>query len=126
MPVWKLTIEYEGKSIELPIGSVKKLDSMIEISKLSNLPDPFIWSGDQQRQPSEPEDCVIMAGPDTLPVAAGRLRIDSETKRWRVDISVELNEDWHGASVVGQKDGALLGMLLWNDGQPEVVIGPAP
>ena len=41
-----------------------------------------------------------------------------------IDLAVELSEDWSGAALVAQGDGALLGCLVWNDGQPEIALMP--
>jgi hypothetical protein len=78
------------------------------------LPDPpAAWKAKELRQPKAPEDCVVVSGTDSVPVAASRLQ---PGKLWVVDVSVSLTPDWHGAGVISRADGALIGLLIWRDG----------
>ncbi len=67
----------------------------------------------QRRVPPHPEDCLIVAGHETLPLAQSRL---TPGAHWSVDPSVELSQAWHGASVIARHDGAWIGILLWQNG----------
>ena len=60
-----------------------------------------------------PEDTLIIATAD-IParfVTANRYQQDTSGS-WRLDTQVELDPGWHGASVVADSDGALIGVLL--------------
>ena len=58
---------------------------------------PAAWKAKELRQPHAPEDCVVVSGTDSLPVAASRLQPGN---LWVVDVSVPLTPDWHGAGVI--------------------------
>jgi len=72
------------------------------------------------RVAAQPENVLIVAG-DEAPVRfIGAERIRVEDERWLVDSAVSFDARWHGAAVVAERDGALLGLLL--TGGDEAVI----
>jgi len=85
------------------------------------LSDVSTWPSDRVRRMSKPEDCVMITDPSlrVVPLAATRLRADGAS--WRVDRIVSFDAAMHGAAVLSRKDGALVGLLLIDDGQGVVV-----
>ncbi len=59
-----------------------------------------------------PEDAVIITNSDESARFIGANRYQTEDPLWRVDSDLPFDASWHGACVVSEKDGALIGMLL--------------
>jgi hypothetical protein len=105
--------EIEGQTVPLTKENIELRGSLAVISGVK-LPDaPAAWSAKQQRQPKAPEDCVLVSGTESLPVAESRLQGGD---LWVVDVSVPLTAEWHGAGVISRADGALVGLVIWRDG----------
>jgi paraquat-inducible protein B len=105
--------EIEGQSIPLTKQNLKQRGSLAVISGVKLPNPPAAWKAQELRPPQAPEDCVVVSGTDSVPVAASRLQ---PGKLWLVDVSVPLTPDWHGAGVISRADGALIGLLIWRDG----------
>jgi paraquat-inducible protein B len=107
------TFEIEGQSVPLSKQNLQQRGSLAVITgvQLPNL--PAAWKANELRQPQGPEDCVVVSGTDSVPVAASRLQ---PGKLWVVDVSVPLTSDWHGAGVISRADGALIGLVIWHEG----------
>lgn len=73
---------------------------------------PAVVTWRQARSPTGPEDTWLLADP-AVPlrfVAASRYR--AQDGSWLIDPALPFTGDWHGACVLAQTDGALLGVLL--------------
>lgn len=113
-----LVVELQGETITVNADNVRRLSGLSLISKVPPPTGVEVWKLDRLRAPAAPEDCLLVAGPDSVPVSAGRLQPDDERPHvWNIDITVDLDADWHGAAVVSQSDASLLGAVLWEDGQ---------
>jgi hypothetical protein len=86
--------------------------------------DAEAWASNRVRRMDKPEDCVIMTDPALriVPLASSRMRADGD--RWRVDPIVSFDADMHGAAVLSRADGALVGLLLVENGAG--VVAPLP
>ncbi|MCP5419509.1 MAG: MCE family protein [Gammaproteobacteria bacterium] len=76
------------------------------------LPDTTAHDAWQRiRAPASPEDGWLLADPAVPPrfVAASRYHMADGV--WLLDPDLPFDDSWHGASVVAQTDGALLGLL---------------
>ncbi|UCD73840.1 MAG: MCE family protein [Phycisphaerales bacterium] len=84
------------------------------------------WSSRRIRAATEPEDCIAVADPasDPLPLAAARLTAHEDG--WLIDQAVPIDETFHGAAVLARTDGRLLGMVLVNDDDDEVIVALLP
>lgn len=107
------TFEIEGQAVPLTKQNLQQRGSIAVISGVKLPNSPAAWNANDLRQPKAPEDCVVVSGTETLPVAVSRLRPGS---LWPVDASVPLNPEWNGAGVISRTDGALIGLLIWRDG----------
>lgn len=78
------------------------------------------WPQQRIRAPKAPEDCVLIGDAQgaNVPLSAGRFT--REKSHWQVDPSVPLDSTWHGACVVSRQDGALIGVLLVENGRAQV------
>ena len=118
----ELTVEYAGKTIDVPKARLKlRAGALVEIQGITTMSE-HQWKKNQVRQPTHPENCVLMAGPDVLTVSAGRISQAEEPAQWELDPGVALTEDWNGASVVSQEDGKLIGVVHWNEARPYIAI----
>ena len=69
----------------------------------------------------EPEDSLVYGDPAAPPMALSSNRLTADGEGWAVDGAVSFEPSWHGACVLGRSDGALLGILLVEDGSARVV-----
>ena len=121
-----VTFEIEGQSIPLTKQNLEQRGSLAIITGVKLPKPPAAWKASELRQPKTTEDCVVVSGTESLPVAASRLQLDQPNNLWRVDSSVPLTPDWHGAGVISRADGALIGLLIWRDGTAFVAPWSAP
>jgi hypothetical protein len=84
-----------------------------------------IWSEQKIRQAGKPEDSLILADIElpTRFVGADRYRIAGDS--WIIDPELPFDGRWHGAAVMAESDGALLGLVLIDDDDVKVVPVPA-
>jgi len=73
-----------------------------------------VWPGQRLRAMDAPVDVVIVADPraDERLVAAARMAREEDEAHWVVDESISFEPSWHGAIVVSQKDGFVVGVLI--------------
>jgi hypothetical protein len=110
--------EIEGQSVPLTKQNLERRGSLVVISGVKLPNPPATWKADQLRHPKTPEDCLLVSGTESLPVAVSRLHAGN---LWAVDPSVPLTAEWNGAGVISRTDGALIGLLLWRDGTAVIV-----
>ena len=83
------------------------------------------WSAKQIRVSAKPEDSLIIADFDlpTRFIGADRYRVntDNGTESWIVAAELPFDSRWHGAAVMAESDGKLLGLLLVSDEIVKVV-----
>ena len=91
--------EIEGQSVPLTKQNLQQRGSLAVISGVQLPNPPAAWKAKELRQPHAPEDCVVVSGTDSVPVAASRLQPGN---LWVVDVSVPLTPDWHGAGVISR------------------------
>jgi hypothetical protein len=80
------------------------------------------WPTTRLRQTIEPEDCLIVADvqTDSLPIAASSLV--AKESAWELRSPAGLSPAWHGASVIANKDGQLIGVLLFENGKAQIAL----
>lgn len=78
-------------------------------------PNPPVWPADPTPPLRQAEDLLIIADParPMRYVAADRLALQDRV--WRIAAEVPFDANWHGASVVSDHDGRLVGLLLVDD-----------
>ncbi|MHB0961069.1 MAG: MlaD family protein [Pirellulaceae bacterium] len=109
----ELKLEIEGQTIPLTTENLQLQGPLALIQAVNLPPSTSAWEPGELRAPAQPEDCVLVAGTDSMTIAAARLQ-DGEP--WAVDTSLPLTVDWHGACAVARADGALIGLVVWRDG----------
>ncbi len=83
------------------------------------------WPRSRCRRPSaEPEDCLAVADPTAMPLPLAAARLEPHGDGWLLDAALSVDESWHGAAVVARADGALVGLLLVEDGSARVAPMP--
>ena len=106
-------LELEGKSVKILSNQVQPFDVIaVYVLNDSLFAAQHNWPRKRCRPPTDPEDCLVVVGPHTSPVplVAGRLR--QVEGAWRVDPAIPLGADWHGGCVVAANDGELIGVLV--------------
>jgi hypothetical protein len=71
-----------------------------------------VWPAERRRRVTEPEDTVIVGNlrHPTRFISADRYTENGD--HWAVDPALSFSDDWHGAPVVSDADGAMIGMVL--------------
>ena len=117
----EITLEYAGKTIDVAASRLKVLPGdLLQVEGVNMSVVDKVWKSAQMRLPASPENCLLVAGPDTMPLSASRIHATNNAHSWDLDAATELLEDWNGASVIAQSDGKLVGILHWNDGRPSI------
>jgi hypothetical protein len=115
-------LSIDGASFEpLPHGSTSQA-----VAVLAAPLDAGAWRRSRLRTPLGPENCLVFGDPARGPIAldAQRLRA-GDGPAWLVEGSFA--EDWHGAAVVARSDGALVGLMLVDEGRARVALDlPSP
>ncbi len=110
-----LMLEVEGQRLVIQNKNLQRTGSVGFLSggQFKRNIERF-WKPAQLRKPRVPEDSVVVAGGSSFPLAASRLRSGD---LWQIDLALPLTEQWHGAAVVARKDGALIGLVVWQEEQ---------
>lgn len=119
-------LEVAGQSLDLTEELTAPAPglSVVPVGELSGL---RAWARERQRRPDQPEDCLAVGDPTSPPlsIAAGRFSTD-EQDGWLVDGALPIDERWHGAAVIGRRDGRLVGVLLVGEDGNRVAPLPGP
>ncbi len=76
-------------------------------------PHPYpAWPPERQRRPTGPEDTVVIGDPRQPSRFLSADRYIQNGDHWAVDPDLPFSDDWHGAAVVSDRDGAVIGFLL--------------
>jgi hypothetical protein len=108
----ELTLELEGQTIPLTAENLQWQGSLAVIRSVPLPQGVVVREAGELRAPDQPEDCIVVAGTDSLPIAAARLQ---DGTWWAVDTSLPLSADWHGACAVARADGAPIGLVIWHE-----------
>lgn len=77
------------------------------------------------RRIDAPEDCLVIAGAGLPDRFLGAETFQAGDGLWPVRAAVLFDAPWHGAAVVAQRDGALVGLLLVSGDGPRLARVPA-
>lgn len=105
------------KSASIPLNSVSEPFSKY-LMTLSIDHDYPVWT--RTRHSTTPEDTLIVAGPAMADRFVPAARYRAKDSQWTIDPEVPFDPRWHGAAVVAQKDGALIGLLLVDEDKVQV------
>lgn len=64
------------------------------------------------RTPGSPEDFLLVTSSHVPPIVLAAERVTQVENLWRIDPSVTLGSDWHGAAVIAAADGCLIGIVV--------------
>lgn len=84
-------------------------------------PPANAWPLSQLRLASQAEDVLVIGNPDDPARFVGAERQDWQTGQWLLRPALPFDAGWHGAAVVAEADGKLLGLLLVDDEQYRVI-----
>lgn len=116
-----VTLEVAGQELVLSSKRVERFEALALFSpdvKLSDAMTP--WPLKRRRQASEPEDSLIWIDPQSSPVPLAASSLRPLESVWEITTPTGLNPAWHGAPVMSARDGHVIGVLLYNDGKPQV------
>ena len=76
----------------------------------------LVWPMGRVRQLEQPEDCLVVVDPTVPPIAVTAARLKRVPDGWEIAEAVSFDQTMHGAAVLAQRDGQLLGLLLVEKG----------
>jgi len=88
------------------------------------LPDAEPLPVTQVRRLAEPEELLVLADPSSPPLPLSKARLANANGYWAIEPAVSFNDSLHGAAVASRVDGAVIGILLVDDGRGR--IAPLP
>ena len=94
------------------------------LATLAVEPLPASWSAwplRQIRRATQAEDVLVIGNPDDPARFVGAERQQWQSDRWLLQPALPFDTSWHGAAVVAEHDGQLLGLLFVNDEQYRVI-----
>ena len=80
------------------------------------------WSLRRMHHPEAIEDCLVFGDPTAPPQPLAAARLTKTDAGWTIDPALPIHESWHGACVVSQKDGAIIGFLIVEEGEGMVAL----
>jgi len=83
------------------------------------------WPAELIRAAELPEDCVVIGDRAIAPIPLTASRLKPGKGSWTIDRAITIDSSWHGACVLGRRDGQLLGLLLIKNDSAEVALLPA-
>ena len=105
------------------VAAAQIVDDVGEVLALQDLasPLPKAWPLSQLRRASQAEDVLVIGNPDDPARFVGAERQDWQSEQWLLRPALPFDAGWHGAAVVAEADGKLLGLLLVDDEQYRVI-----
>ena len=107
-----IALEVAGQEIKLPAqpawtdGRLALLDASVADTA---------WPDSLRRTPETPENCIAVGDPAAAPLPLSASRLTAGAHVWQIDRSVSIDSSWHGACVLAQSDGKLVGMIVLAD-----------
>jgi len=116
-------LEVEGRQITIRADQLQ-ISGTLARYRLSESENEWAaaFPVDRLRFPSGPEDCLIVTSSHAPPIPLATNRAVASGDVWRIDPSLALGPDWHGAAVVATADGCLIGIVVEQQG--EFHVGP--
>lgn len=114
------TLEIAGGQIRLAEQRTKRYESLAVYTLSTALPpDVTLWPARQIRSPTKPENCLILSTHDaSIPLTAERITVAGG--KWEIDPAIGLGTESLGACVLSVNDGALIGILVFDDEKPMI------
>jgi hypothetical protein len=119
-------VEVSGQEFSSPLEELKAAGDLAVCLLPGKLDgDGRPWPIAKIRAADAPEEVIVTCGSDdmTMPLPVERITPSDadDAPGWIVDPGVPLDEQWHGASVVGVRDGYVIGILLRDDDGARIV-----
>ncbi|MBI1372160.1 MAG: MCE family protein [Phycisphaera sp.] len=109
---------------KLTLANQKTIDGESLKMLTYELPDAEPWPAAQTRRLTAREELLVLTDPSTPPIPLSAARLVQGHGYWVVEPSVSFNDTLHGAAVASRVDGAIIGVLLINEGNGR--IAPLP
>ncbi len=119
----EVALEVAGEPVALPADGVDVAPGVARIDV--GVPGKA-WPDALRRTATEPEDCVAVADRAAAPLPLSATRLAPSAAGWRIDPAIAVGDEWHGACVLGHRDGRLIGMVLVDEDGARVALVPAP
>lgn len=113
-------LEVAGSQLTLQADQIQTSDGVGRVKLLAALKEVSGWTTNQTRIASEPEDVLLIADPQSEPQPLAASSVTVTDGKWFVRSTAGLGPAWHGAAVIAQKDGRLIGTLTCSTGSPSI------
>ena len=119
------TLEIAGQAFSLGPDQVSRSADLASTAlELPQDYQKFRWPASAVRRPAELEDALLLWGTRERSTPLPAARMSLAESRWRLDASLPISADAHGAPVISANDGAVIGLLVISDNQP--FVAPIP
>ncbi|MCB9866255.1 MAG: MCE family protein [Phycisphaerales bacterium] len=116
-------LEVSGKPVPLTVQATQVGEGLVrrDLTISDNA-----WPDELMRSAELPEDCVVIGDRAVAPLPLTAARLTPGLGAWTVDPAVPIDVSWHGACVLGRRDGRLIGLLLVHQDGAKVALLPPP
>ncbi|MEM7228422.1 MAG: MlaD family protein [Planctomycetota bacterium] len=104
-----------GQRVALDLPFIWESPDLGIIDRMRDANDIRRWPTLRIRQLDAPEDCLVIADPRTDARAVAAPRMLNDDDGWNFDDAIVFDTTWHGAAILAQSDGYLIGILILND-----------
>ena len=121
-PVGDVVLELAGLSVKLDPNQVERAGEVVIVPLPTAVPEGIVsWPRQRIRAPLDHEDVLIVAETMGPPVSVAALHLSASDGAWELDSASGLTPEWHGAPVVADSDGMLIGTLVYRRGAPRII-----
>ncbi len=112
-----------GKEVEIQTDNIREDGELTSYPfDVSVVDSSRRWPTSRIRAPQSKEAVLLIAGAQDVHIPIAENRISEDQQGWLLDPALSINEDWHGAAVVGVRDAAVIGFLSVEKGHGRVIL----
>jgi len=118
-------LETLGRRIPLASAELTPLGPLVLLRHDLGDAAPAPFPLDRVRRPSSPEPCIVLTGSGEPHLALSPGRLTPIAEGFRIAPGLSIDRALRGAAVVAREDGALIGVLSFEDDEPRVTMLPS-
>jgi len=121
-------LQFAGQQLEVSADQLDLHGKLATLKLAKPLGKVNLWPAAKLREPTDIEEVFVVAGTAELsfPIPKNRLTAAAGVREWSVDPSFAINPSLNGACIVSPQDGAVIGMLVVDNGLASVAFVPVP
>lgn len=118
----RVTLEFGGKESVLTADKIQHIGRLAIYRSHDQEPSEQNWPLSRVRQAAAPEDCLIVADSQSVPLPIAASSLQQQENSWEIRATSGLTSALHGSAVVSTKDGKLIGQLLMSHKKPTIAL----